>query len=153
MKVNIVLTIAGLAVIILLIIGRFSGGRYGELRPSEEATRAFEDTRINADTQYYLSGSETFPNALMGIDRSWTLETDLWKRRELTADELSGLVGQMRVKAMGQVATPQGFDILDDRGNKIGEWYSQPGMHIAVEMKGERRVSISTPPQDLYPDR
>jgi hypothetical protein len=54
---------------------------------------------------------------------------------------------------MEQMTSLQGFDILDDRGAKIGEWFSLPGMSIVIRTKGEDRVSISTPPLDVYPNR
>ena len=153
MDMKILISILAAAVVLILIVWRFSGGRYGELRPSREATDAFETFRIDPGKEYYLSGSDVYPNAIIGIDKSRTIETDLWKKRDLTAEGMKELVGNMRSRAMGHIAFLQGFDILDDRGAKIGEWFSLPGMSIVIRMKGEDRVSISTPFLDVYPDR
>ena len=153
MDMKILISVLAAAVVLILIVWRFSGGRYGELRPSREATDAFETFRIDPGKEYYLSGSDVYPNAIIGIDKSRTLETDLWKKRDLTAEGMKELVGNMRSRAMKQVRSLQGFDILDDRGAKIGEWFSLPGMSIVIRTKREDRVSISTPPLDVYPNR
>ena len=151
MEVTILISILAGMVVLLLIVWSFSGDRYGELRPSKEATEAFETFRVDPGKEYYLSGSDVYPNAIIGIDKSRTLVTDLWKRREMTAEGMKELVGNMRSRAMEHMAFLQGFDILDDRGAKIGEWFSLPGMSIVIWIKGRDRVSISTPPLDVIP--
>jgi hypothetical protein len=153
MDMKILISILAAAVVLILIVWRFSGGRCGELRPSREATDAFETFRIDPGKEYYLSGSDVYPNAIIGIDKSRTLKTDLWKKRDLTAEGMKELVGNMCSKAMEQLTLIQGFDIVDERGAKIGEWFSLPGMSIVIRTKGENRVSISTPPFDVYPNR
>jgi hypothetical protein len=150
MDVKILITMVAAVIVLLLIVWRFSGGRCGELRPSREATHAFEAFRVDPGKEYYLSGPDVYPNAIIGIDKSRTLETDLWKKRDLTGDGMKELVGNMRSRAMEHMTFPKGFDILDDRGAKIGEWFSLPGMSIVIRLKGEDRVSISTPPLDVY---
>jgi hypothetical protein len=153
MDMKILISILASAAILILIVWRFSDGRYGELRPSKEVTDAFEIFRIDPGKEYYLSGSDVYPNAIIGIEKSHMLETDLWKKKDLTVEGMKELVGNMHSKAMEHMAFLQGFDILDDRGAKIGEWFSLPGMSIVIRMKGEGRVSISTPPLDVYPNR
>jgi len=149
MKILIVVLVA--AVVLMLIVWSFSQGRYGGLRPSREATDAFESFRVNPAMAYYPRGSDDGPNAIIGIDRMRELESDLWTRRDLNADRMRQLVVNMRSRAMDQFL--QGFDILDDRGAKVGEWYSLPGISITVWLKGTDRISISTPPADIYRDR
>ncbi|MCE5262310.1 MAG: hypothetical protein LLG97_02115 [Deltaproteobacteria bacterium] len=150
MDLKIVLIMLAATVALLLIIVTYSGERYGELRPNEEVTQAF---RTDPGKDYYLSGPDPYPNAIMGIDKSWMLEGDLWKRKDLTAGGMEELVGNMRSKAAERGGFLQGFDILDDRGRKIGEWLSAPGMNATVWMKGGDRVAISTPPLNVHPDR
>lgn len=135
---------------LILARWRFSGGRFGELRPSREVTEVYAAFRVDLDKNYYSSGSDAYPNALMGIDKSWTLESDLWKRRELTDKEMKELVMIMQSGSMERMAPLHGFDIVDDRGRKIGDWYSVPGLSISVEMIKEKRVVITTPPIDTY---
>jgi len=52
---------------------------------------------------------------------------------------------------------PHGFDILDNHGHKIGEWYSMLGLIIGIKIKEEGKVVIY-PPSDTddvkkYQDR
>ncbi len=148
MDVKILISILA-AVALILIVWRFSSGRYGELRPSQEVTDAFQTFRIAPEKNYFISGSDICPNAIITIDKSRTLESDLWKKIDLTSDEMKKLVGNMRSRAMDQFL--QGFDILDDRGAKIGEWFSLAGINVTIWIKGIDGVSISTPPSDIYP--
>jgi hypothetical protein len=153
MEMEILISILAAAVALILIVWRFFGGRYGVLRPSREAAEAFESFRIDPEKAYYLSGSDLYPNAIIAIDKSRTLETDLWKKRDLTTDGMKEIVGNMRSRALEQLTSLQGFDIVDERGAKLGEWFSLPGMSIAIRTKGEDRVSISTPPLDVSAKR
>jgi len=151
MDIKIIIMILAAAVVLFLVAWSLSQGRYGELRLSKEATDAFETFKIDPGMNYYISGSDVCPNAIIGIYQSRTLETDLWTKRDLTGEGMKQLVGNMRSRAIDRFL--QGFDILDDRGAKIGEWYSLPGISITIWIKGIDRISISTPPLDIYRDR
>ncbi len=42
----------------------------------------------------------------------------------------------------------QGYDILDDRGRKIGSWFSLPGMDVMIKTyKKQDSIVITTPSQ------
>jgi hypothetical protein len=150
MSLQIILIILAVIVALLLTVWRFSGGRYGNLRPSGEAAAAYEAFRVNPGLNYYLSGSDLYPNALMGVDNAWVLISDLWKKRDLSPEGMKELVQGMQAKAMESLATLSGFDVLDDRGRIIGNWLSLPGLCVTVRITGENRVEISTPPPDTY---
>jgi len=149
MKIWITFCVIGLTTL-AFALWRFSSGRFGGLRPSREVTEAYAAFRVDLDKNYYSSGSDAYPNALIGIDKSWTLESDLWKRRGLTDKEMKELVINMQSGSIERIASLYGFDIVDDRGRKIGDWYSVPGLSITVEVKREKRVAITTPPIDTY---
>lgn len=146
----IIFSIAVLAALVLTV-WMFAGGRYGGLRPSQESTEAYASFRVDSDKNYYSSGADFYPNALMGLDKSWRLESDLWKKREVTTEELKELVVNMNSRVTQRMAALQGFDIMDDRGWKIGDWYSIPGLNITVKVTGEYEIVITTPPIDTYP--
>jgi hypothetical protein len=145
----------GIAILAALILAvwSFSGGRYGELRSSREAADAYASFQVDPEKNYYTSGPDFYPNALMGIDKSWTLASDLWERRELTPEAMKKIVVGMQSRFMERTTLLHGFDIVDDRGGKIGNWYSVMGLSIAVKVTGEQQVVITAPPIDTYPER
>jgi hypothetical protein len=150
MNLQVILIILAVIVALSLAVWRFSGGRYGKLRPSGEAAATYEAFRVDPGLHYYLSGSDLYPNALMGVDKAWVLISDLWKKRDPSPEGMKELVQGMQAKAMESLATLSGFDVLDDRGRIIGNWFSLPGLHVTVRITGENRVEISTPPLDTY---
>ncbi|MEI7636120.1 MAG: hypothetical protein WCJ37_02360, partial [Syntrophus sp. (in: bacteria)] len=56
----------------------------------------------------------------------------------------------MQTKAMENLVMLQGFYILDHKDRKIGNWFSIPGLHVMIRIKGENSVEISTPPGNIY---
>jgi hypothetical protein len=153
MSMQILITVLAVAAILVIAYWRFSGGRYGKLRPSREATVAYESFRVDSNRNYYSSGSDLYPNAIMGMDKSRAVGPDLWKKQDLTVKGMKMLVESMSTKAMEQGASLHGFDILDEKGVKIGDWFSIPGLNIMIRTEGENRVVVSTPPLDIYPMR
>jgi hypothetical protein len=153
MDIEILLTAVAVAAALALMVWRFSGGGYGKLRPSGEVTAAYEAFHVDPGKIYYSSGAYHAPSAVMGLDKDWTLESDLWEKRDLDAEGMKGIVKGMRAAAGEHLASLHGFDILDDRGRKIGNWFSLPGMSIAIKTMDEKRVAISTPTIDRYSDR
>jgi fructose 1,6-bisphosphatase len=120
---------------------------YGKIIPNVEVTNAFETYQISSEYNYYISGSDIYPNAIIGLDKGYTLESDLWKEVEMTPKKLRELVTAMKDKASAtQLGTPlYGFVMLDDKGNQIGVWYSILEAKTSLMMKDNRRVIIYTP--------
>ncbi|MHB8772596.1 MAG: hypothetical protein ACYC7J_16505 [Syntrophales bacterium] len=143
----------GIAAAILLILGvwRFSGGRYGTLRPSGKAAADYSVFLADPGLRYYTSGPDLHPNALMGVARAWSLESDLWKRRDLDHAGMKELVQGMQARAGQRLASLSGFDILDNRGVPIGTFFSPPGVDVVVRITGANRLSVSTPRADSDP--
>ncbi len=129
------------AVAVISLVSRFSRGCYGQLRINQEVSLAFERSMVRDQMAYYTSGPDGYPNAILGVDKSWTLQSDLWKRQDLTAAGMAALVSGMQEKRVPLY----GFDVLDHRGLKIGDWFSVLEVHITVAIRGEGIVDISTP--------
>lgn len=143
-----VVVVASGMVAAILAVWRFSGGRYGKLRPSAEAAAAYASFRVDPGKEYYISGPDAWPNAIMGVDRSWTLEPGLWKRVAMTPEGMKALVEGMQVRTLERLSSLHGFAILDGKGALIGDWFSVLGLNIVVRVTGDRRVEITTPPID-----
>jgi hypothetical protein len=140
---------------------------YGTIRPNKAVTQAFESYTVKPDHVYYVSGSESHPTAIIAIDKRYMLVSRLWKKRIVDADKAMypkdapypfGIKFTLRyyVEGMEQMAhslsyfSMTGFDILDDKGNDIGDWYSLLHAKTVVRMHGENRVSLTPPRIDLY---
>ncbi|HET58460.1 MAG TPA: hypothetical protein ENN35_08475 [Deltaproteobacteria bacterium] len=145
----IILLCIGIMVVIVLV-SRLRGGHYGRLRPGSAPLESDAAAHVDPGKNYYTSGSEDYPNALMGLDKEWFLESDSWNKRNLTDSEIQELLSDMRHRGMEHMLFFQWFDILDHRRWKIGEWYGVQGTHITIKILGEKRVSITTPPLDTY---
>lgn len=123
---------------------------YGDMKPNAIVTELFEAYNIDSKLEYYISGPETGPTGMMGIEKGYTLETKLWRRVDDPSNALKGLVRGMQSKASEYGFKLYGFDIRDDRGNDIGDWYSILDGRMPVKITGEKRLMVYPPPNDVY---
>ena len=126
---------------------------YGRITPNATATKAFEAYQLDSRVNYYISGSDVYPNALMGLNKTYTLVSDLWKKIEPTPQEFQEIIRHMQTKALELGQYQHGFAILDDKGNQIGVWYSLLSVRTAIQMKGDGKVVIFTPDLNTYERR
>lgn len=132
----------------------------GSFEPSTMATGHFEKFVIHNDYNYFLSGSDVYPVAIFGLKKNYIIgsDEDLWKKIDPKQEIISELVSNMQRRLMECCfQRPHGFDILDNHGHKIGEWYSMLGLIIGIKIKEEGKVVIY-PPSDTddvkrYQDR
>ena len=150
MEIQFLIALIITAFVLIAIFKRRAGTRYGKIRPNGDVTEAYNRFELDPDRNYYISGSDVHPNAIIGIDKAWTLESDLWKKKDLDPQSMKELVQNMQVKSAERILTLHGFDIFDDHGMKIGDWFSIMGVTTNVEITGEKRVTMNTPPIDTY---
>lgn len=120
--------------------------RYGSIIPDTEVTKAFETYHPDPDLTYYISGSEVYPNAIMGLRKGYTLDSTLWKKREMTPQMLREFAMNMQRKAL----VIHGFALVDDKGKRIGVWYSILSATTSLRMKNDHTVVIPTPALGTY---
>jgi len=125
-------------------------GKYGSMVPDGKASAAFESFQLSAGVNYYVSGSDEYPNAMLGLNREYTLDSTLWKRIEPTPARFRDLVLQMQARAWQIGQRHYGFAVVDDQGRQIGIWYSILAARTPVVMKEDRHVEIYTPDIDTY---
>jgi len=59
---------------------------------------------------------------------------------------ISELVSNMQMRALtSALQGMHGFDILDNHGRKIGEWYSLINLIMGIKMTGDGKVVIYPP--------
>jgi hypothetical protein len=123
---------------------------WGKIVPDDQARNSFETYQVSPDINYYISGSDVYPFAILGLNKEYILDSTLWKKVELTQAKLRELVTDMQSKAMGFRQSSFGFAVLNDRGGQIGVWYSILSASTSVQMKEDKKVMIYTPDPDTY---
>jgi len=125
---------------------------YGKIIPDVNVTKTFETYQINPNYNYYISGSDTYPNAILGLDKAYNLEPDLWKRVDMTPQKLRELVTDMqsKVRSVTIRLSLKGFSLFDGNGKQIGTWYSIITAITSLKMKDDRTVVVITPDVDTY---
>jgi hypothetical protein len=121
---------------------------YGSLASRSDVTQAFESNKIDPELNYYFSGSDVWPDAIIGVNKTYTLDSTLWKKIEATPAVLKNLVSGM----MSRPKDPYGSTILDDKGVQIGVWYSYFGVMTYIKMVREKTVDIGTPINPYRPE-
>ncbi len=137
------------AALILALAGCASFKMRGSFQVDQAVDRSFERFEFRQDMNYYSTGSDSYPNALMGLDKQYTLESDLWKKVE-SAATFKEMVQGMQKKTSEMNLVLHGFRILDNEGKAIGIWYAILEARAALVMKGDKRVLVYTPDLDLY---
>lgn len=123
---------------------------WGKIVPDEEVKNKFETYQVSSNINYYISGSDVYPNAILGLNKDYTLVSTLWKKVELTQAMLEVIVTDMKSRATNIGQNQFGFAVLDNKGEKIGVWYSILSATAPVQMKEDKKVVIYTPDQDTY---
>jgi len=145
--------LCGLCMAMLLLLAGCSGmlpKNYGTMAPDTNTTKAFDACRIDPAFHYYISGSDVHPNALLGLDKTLTLDSNLWKKIEPTPQAFCDMIRNMQMKALDIRQSQHGFIIRDAHGTPIGVWYSILRATTIVETKTDRQVVIYTPDIDTY---
>jgi hypothetical protein len=139
------------AVLLLAGCSTIISKNFGNIRPDTDVTNAFEKFQINSNLNYYISGSDTYPTSILGLNKSYTLDTDLWKKIDTTPELFSQLVTNMQTRSIQCCGeSMHGFYIFDDKNNKIGVWYSLIRGSIVIQMKEDGKVVIFPPRDDIY---
>jgi hypothetical protein len=147
-----------LVLIILLLLGlnitACSGSlfrNYGRILPSEEVDRGLEASVVHPEIRYYTSGSDLYPNAMIGLHRDYRLDRGtLWKEIAMNPVKLREIIGYMKAKAFEFRQYPHGFDLIDPEGKKIGFWYSIFTARTFLRFEEDGTVMILTPELETF---
>lgn len=119
-------------------------GNYGQFIQDPAIEAQFLDAVLNPDYKYYSYGPGDFPDVLFGLDRKYSLEPGVFNKVALSAESMKRLVSNMQHRAVAQTDILRGFIIVDEKGNKIGEWYG-PFLFRSTVAVRDGIVSISFP--------
>jgi hypothetical protein len=124
---------------------------YGRILFSEEVERDLEGNVFRPELRYYTSGSDLYPNALIGLHRDYRLDREtLWKEVAMTPEKLREINGFMKAKAYEFHQFPHGFDLIDPQGKKIGFWYSIYTARTFLRFEEDGTVMILTPELETF---
>jgi hypothetical protein len=145
----------GLYLLLLLCLGVLSCSgslfrNYGQILPVGE-TKDLENGVVLPELRYYTSGSDLYPNALIGLHRDHRLDPEaLWKEVAMTPQKLREIVGHMKAKAFEFDQFPHEFELLDPGGKKIGFWYSILSARTFLRFEADGTVMILAPELETY---
>lgn len=123
------------------------------IKESHEVTSKYRSLTIDPNYRYYYSGTQLNPDAIMGIDKIYTVESKFWHQVDLTAEQLDYWVtwGDRQNAEDGfstrYLGKYMGAYILDPGGKVIGDWYSKKDWGI-FEFPGDN-VLIPHPPRNM----
>jgi hypothetical protein len=124
---------------------------YGRFNPSDEVTKAFATNQVHKDFRYYVSGADLYPNAFIGLHKTYRLDPEtLWKEVQMTPEKMKEIVEHMNTKASYHVEFQMGFELLDNNGRPIGVWYSLARARTFLRVREDGIVRIDTPDLDMY---
>lgn len=141
----------------LLLLGMISCAgltrNYGLINPSAGITNDFERFNVSHELDYYISGSDLYPNAILGLRRDLRLDPKtLWKKVPMTPAKMKELVGDMKAKVseVGLSLYLYGFKLITPGGRQVGVWYSIPQARTLLRMNEDGTIWIETPDIDTY---
>ncbi len=146
--------------LLLICISFFLGGcvaaaqheNLGSMRESRDITNKYRSLTIDSKYNYYYSGVELNPDVIMGIDKSYRVQSKFWHPVDLTEKQLDNWV-----MWGDRLNTDEGFArrylgkyvgafILGPDGAVVGDWYSKKDWGI-FEFPGNN-VIIPHPPRN-----
>jgi len=113
----------------------------GRLQSSPEATELFKSSQILPNHQYYVSGFQSIPYAIIAVDNNYQLRTGRWKPIDMDSTSLNQLIYRMEYVYS---LSPRGAWILDPEGNRLGAWYSSK-YQTRVKREKENRIVVANP--------
>jgi len=119
--------------------------KLGKFVGNEKVKSSFEKCEVKADINYYISGSDVYPRAILGLNKTYTLEPTSWKKMDFTPEKLCRTVENMESRARDYDESEFGFALLDDKGKQIGIWYSMLYARTAIIIKEDKKVTIYQP--------
>ncbi len=126
---------------------------YGLINPSPTVTKDFENFHVDPQLQYYISGSDLHPNAVIGLRRDVAVDPrTLWKKIDMTPGKMEELLWYMkaRISQLGISLYLYGFELLTPDGKSIGVWYSIPTARTMLRVNEDKTVWIETPDLETY---
>jgi hypothetical protein len=146
---TVILVVVALFIGFLVFFISRSGENYGMLNPSEAITASFESHHQLPDLEYYFSGPESQPITIIGVEKRFRFDSaDHWMRVNEGEEPMKKLITGMQSRALQLNRNLRGFEMVDQRGERIGEWYSELGIQAVIKRTGIDSVEVWPPSQE-----
>ena len=93
-------------------------------RENNAINASFETAEVLPGYQYYYSGPEAEPFAILGIRHNLDFEQGLWKKIDLTEAQLKKWLLHFDIRARSTELKYYGNILFGPNGEEIGIWYS-----------------------------
>lgn len=121
-------------------------------KEDSELTYRFESAQILTDYQYYYSGPEAEPFAILGIRRDYQFEKGLWKKIDLTESQLKRWMDRIDNPHREARHRYYGSYIVDRGGDRVGIWYALTTRVTTIIKPEEKWITVHIPDQTKFID-
>ncbi len=104
----------------------------------------FEAITIDPNYRYYYSGNDGEPDAIMGINKEYTLEGGYWHEVEMTERKLRWWVESIHSSRSLYVDDYQGYEIHGSDGGVSGVYFSRLEW-VVIKYPGDNVMYVSEP--------
>ena len=117
---------------------------------SWDVSNTFESFTVVPGLTYYYNGLENRPDAIVAISKNYELDSPHWHEVNLNEKELRHMIEEIlnTVGVVPDKLTPQGAEILNDRGETIGLWYSAWKLPLVNFLPGNK-IYMSQPQYEV----
>lgn len=126
-------------------------GGYGRFERSRRVGAMFENGEVMPDTHYYIAGSPRDPQALLGLNAAWELESRWWSKFDATPERVRRFTQDVRLMPTVELSDDPrilGWWIRSPQGDMIGMFYGVK--QTVAKITGTQRVNVYPPAmQDL----
>lgn len=120
-------------------------GNYGRIAKDNEVNQSFLNAEVKPDYNYYYTGPDGIPSAILRIREDYELVGDLWKRFTPSAS-LGQKVANINFYYRDRVRYyPYGYRVVYCNGETVGGWYSIWDW-TAVECLEDKKINVYPPP-------
>ncbi len=123
---------------------------YGKFVADESVAQRFQKYQIDPDMNYYYSGSELYPNVIMGLKKEYSLDNNLWRPLKSDPELFKTNIYNMVYTASNYSRQLYGFVMKSPAGRTLGVWFSPLDVQMRVKMGKNNKVVVFTP--DQQPD-
>ncbi len=136
---------------------------YGKLDSNPMAKKIFLTGEPDPEMNYYYTGPESAPIAIMGLNKKYVLDNDLWTPIQgdsadpcqevcsINSGALKDMIEKMHARALNDTKVFHGFVMYSPDGRVIGSWYSMIWDRAPIRMEEGNKVAVYTPERQEYP--